>query len=155
MPRLAKSSSSAALLNGCIEGDRISSTALHRSVSFKPSNAARLSRNPDGVVSFFNRHSSSNLADTDDSRLGTVTEGQETVTTKQRVQVGDGVKALLASRRKLNPPEKTVSHFKKLKRSLSARLLGNHKSSRRIERQCRSFAIKNHSDQSSTNSSPL
>ncbi|KAK5979525.1 hypothetical protein GCK32_014059, partial [Trichostrongylus colubriformis] len=109
-------------------------------------------KNCDDLLSQFKRQPSSK--DSDELSLATVAEGQE-IAPKQRVQLGDGVKALLASRRTLNPPETTVSHIKKLTRSLSARLLGNHKSSRRHERQCRSFAVKNRNEQSSVDSSPL
>ncbi|KAK5979346.1 hypothetical protein GCK32_013073 [Trichostrongylus colubriformis] len=87
-------------------------------------------KNCDDLLSQFKRQPSSK--DSDELSLATVAEGQE-IAPKQRVQLGDGVKALLASRRTLNSPETTVSHIKKLTRSLSARLLGNHKSSRRHE----------------------
>ncbi|KAK5965402.1 hypothetical protein GCK32_022474 [Trichostrongylus colubriformis] len=140
------------LHKGCIKEDHSGTTPLRRSANFKPPKVLSEFSNFVAILSQFKRQPSSQ--DSDELSLATVAEGQE-MTPKERVQVGDGVKALLASRRTLNPPKTTVSHIKKLTRSLSARLLGNHKTSRRHERQCHSFAVKNRNKESSADSSPL
>ncbi|VDP27518.1 unnamed protein product [Heligmosomoides polygyrus] len=142
MPLLTKSSSSSLIRNGLIDGG---GDELCRSSSLKPSKASAL-------LARLRRHTSKPEI-TDDEPPPPLVE-QSSSASRQRVQVGEGVKALLASRRGQKVPDALISPIKRLKRSLSARLLGDH-NEKRLERRYRSFAIKKHREQSSAGSSPL
>ncbi|EYC39910.1 hypothetical protein Y032_0636g929 [Ancylostoma ceylanicum] len=145
MSRLTKSSSSSLLRNAGADDSNgpAAAATLRRTTSLKPSRSANFKdfKGFDLLLTKFRRPAAAPKQEdaAEDPPLATVTE--EHVPPK-RLQVGEGVKALLAARRRHTTLEATVSPIKRLKRSLSARLLGDQTTKQ--ERRYRSFAIKKH-----------
>lgn len=142
MSRLTKSSSSSILRNACADDNNGPAEAtLRRATSLKPSRSANFKdfKGFDLFLTKFRRPAPKPEVPAEDPPLATVAEEHAR---PKRLQLGEGVKALLAARRKHTTLDDTVSPIKRLKRSLSARLLGDQTA--KNERQYRSFAIKNH-----------
>ncbi|KAL6732536.1 hypothetical protein Aduo_003288 [Ancylostoma duodenale] len=144
MSRLTKSSSSSLLRNASAEDSNgpAATTTLRRTTSLKPSRSANFKdfKGFDLLLTKFRRPAAPKQEDAaEDPPLATVAEEHAP---PKRLQLGEGVKALLAARRRYTTLEATVSPIKRLKRSLSARLLGDQTTKQ--ERRYRSFAIKKH-----------